>query len=256
MSWLCSCGCRNFSCNTYCPASLTRNFYRGEHIQISPATYDWTLYALAEGRVNKLLMTPNEELHAKFFNEESALVVTMNDADLEEHIHELESIAREAKARILSAVTEKNNRRAKSGNKAWRVEPIGPDPTVTDSINKVKQRSSRMSKLDKMRNKMAELGIPDSELDQMLAKMVAQARKEPEALRAEQKLKGDMKEPTLPTIVTEEEKIARIERRKELDKEDKAIEQAEKEKALAEAQKKKEIQPITGILDPSTLKFT
>src|SRR5215203_2618051 len=197
------------------------------------------MYAMAEGRVKKLLMTPNEELHAKFFNEESALVVTMDDADLEEHIQELEAIAREAKARILSATEEKRNRKAKSGNKAWRVEPIGPDPTVTDAINKVKQRSARMSKVDKMRAQMATPGIPDSELDQMLAKMVALARKEPEALRAEQKLKGDLKTPTLPSIVTEEERIARIEKRKELDKEDKAIEAAEKEKekALAEAQK-------------------
>lgn len=202
-------------------------------------------------------MTPNEELHAKFFNEESALVVTMDDADLEEHIQELEAIAREAKARILSATEEKRNRKAKSGNKAWRVEPIGPDPTVTDAVNKVKQRSQRIGKLDRMREKMAALGIPESELEQMMSKMVAQARKEPEALRAEQKLKGDMK-PTLPTIVTEEERIARIEKRKALDKEDKAIEAAEKaanEKAAAEAQKKI-YQPITGKLDPSTLKFT
>lgn len=202
-------------------------------------------------------MTPNEELHAKFFNEESALVVTMDDADLEEHIQELEAIAREAKARILSATEEKRNRKAKSGNKAWRVEPIGPDPTVTDAVNKVKQRSQRIGKLDRMRDKMAALGIPESELEQMMSKMVAQARKEPEALRAEQKLKGDMK-PTLPTIVTEEERIARIEKRKALDKEDKAIEAAEKaehEKAAAEAQKKI-YQPITGKLDPSTLKFT
>lgn len=188
-----------------------------------------------EGRVKKLLMTPNEELHAKFFSEEAVLVLDLSDADLDEHIHELETIAREAKARILAASQEKRTRAAKSGNKAWKVEPLGPDPTVTESLNKVKQRSGRMSKLDGMRAKMAALGIPDSELDQMMAKMVAQARKDPKALKEEARLKAELKEPPQPpTIVTEEERLARIQRRRDLDAEDARIEKEEKEKKEAE----------------------
>lgn len=178
-----------------------------------------------EGRVNKLLMTtPNEELHAKFFNEEAALVVNMSDVDLDEHIHELETIAREAKARILAASEEKRTRKAKSGNKAWRVEPLGPDPNVTDSLNKVKQRSSRMSKLDKMRDKMAALGLSDADIDAMVSKMVTQARKEPEALRAEAKLKEDLAKPTLPTIQSDEERQARKDEKRRLEAEDKELE--------------------------------
>jgi hypothetical protein len=224
--------------------------------------WDW------EGRVNKLKMsTPNEDLHAKFFNEEAMLVVSMTDIDLDEHIHELETIAREAKARILAASEEKRNRKAKAGSKAWRIEPNGPDPTVTDSINKVKQRSARMGKLEKMRDKMAALGLSDTDIDQMVSKMVAQARKDPEALKAENKLKGDLT--TLPTIQSEEERQARKDEKKRLEDEDKAIAKAEKEKATpivvenepklaialeeapAEAQKKSTIQPITG--DSSSL---
>jgi hypothetical protein len=179
--------------------------------------WDW------EGRVNKLLMTtPNEELHAKFFNEEATLVVSMSDVDLDEHIHELETIAREAKARILAASEEKRNRKAKAGNKAWRVEPLGPDPNVTDSLNKVKQRSSRMSKLDKMRDKMAALGLSDADIDAMVSKMVTQARKEPEALRKEAELKGNM-QPALPTIQSDEERQARKDEKKRLEAEDKEI---------------------------------
>jgi len=129
--------------------------------------------------VKKLLMTPNEELHQKFFNEESALVINLNDAELEEHIQELEMIAREAKARIIAAGEERKNRKAKKGSKGeWQIAPTGPDVTVTDAINKVKQRGSRISKLDKMKDKLAALGISDNEIEQMIAKMVGQARKD------------------------------------------------------------------------------
>lgn len=192
-----------------------------------------------EGRVKKLIMTPNEEKHAKFFSEEAVLVQNMTDVDLDEHIQELEDIAREAKARILASTEEKRNRRAKSGNKAWKVEPLGPDPTVSDSLNKVKQRSARMSKLDSMRAKMAALGIPDADLDIMMSKMIAQARKEPEALRAEAKLKGDLKEHKPPTIPTEEEREAVRAQKAAFEAQDRADEEAEKQaKALKEAMEK------------------
>lgn len=208
---------------------IERGIYDCRGVLAIPARYDdW------EGRVNqKLMTTPNEELHAKFFNEEAVIVATMNDADLDEHIHELETIAREAKARILAGTQEKRNRAAKSGNKSWRVEPLGPDPTVSDSLNQVKQRSARMGKLDSMRAKMAALGIPDAELDQMMAKMVAAARKDPKALKEENKLKNNLNTPQPPTVITEEELAARAARRKALEAEDKAIEKAEKEALVA-----------------------
>jgi len=177
MAWLCICGTTNASLNSHCASDRTLQSI--EHYQITPSTYDSSLYWTAEGRVNKLLMTPNEELHQKFFNEEAALVINLNDAELEEHIQELEMIAREAKARIIAAGEERRNRKAKSGSKGeWQIAPTGPDVTVTDSINKVKQRGSRISKLDKMRDKLAELGLSDNEINQMIAKMVSQARKD------------------------------------------------------------------------------
>lgn len=195
-------------------------------------------------------MTPNEEKHAKFFSEEAVLVQPMSDADLDEHIHELEDIAREAKARIMASTEEKRNRAARKGNKAWRVEPIGPDPTVSDSLNKVKQRSARMGKLDKMRDKLALLGIEESEIDQMLAKMVSQARKEPEALKKEADLKKSLGKKDEPSIVTEEERLKRIAARKELDKQDSILEKLERE------EKKRQESGSSDKLDVSTLKFT
>jgi hypothetical protein len=199
------------------------------HGVLSRYHYDW------EGRVNKLQMsTPNEDLHARFFNEEALLVVNMNDVDLDEHIHELETIAREAKARILAATEEKRTRKAKAGNKAWRIEPNGPDPNVTDSLNKVKQRSQRMGKLDTMRQKMSALGLSDADIDAMMSKMIAAARKEPEALKQEAKLKDDLKTPKAPIISTDAERQAVKDQKKLFEQQDKI--QAAEEKAKAEAQ--------------------
>jgi hypothetical protein len=76
-------------------------------------------------------------------------------------------------------------------------------------------------------------------------------------LREENRLKGDLnKQPALPSIVTEEQKAAQVQARKDLDKKDR--EDAKQEKALAEAQpaNPEERQPITGKLDISSLKFT
>ncbi len=233
---------RCWSCNCIKPDWVTAlhqlriQFDRGIFDHYGVLANPFVFPYVREGRTAKILMTNNEEKHAKFFNEEAALVATMSDADLDEHIHELEEIAREAKARIMAATQNQRDRTAKQGNKKWRVEPLGPDPSVTDSLNKVKARSARMSKLDKMRDKMSVLGIPESEIDQMLAKMVAQARKEPEALRAEEKMKKDLgvKPNPEPSIVTEEERIRRIQARKALDEQDKLLDK------LAEAEKKKE----------------
>lgn len=207
-------------------------------------------------------MTPNEELHAKFFSEEAVLVQPMSDIELDEHIHELETIAREAKARILAATEEQRTRKAKQGSKAWRVEPMGPDTTVTDSINKVRQRSQRISKLDSMRERLAGLGIDDSEIEQMISKMKAKARKDPESLKQEQKLKDDLKKPQEPSIITVEQREEQAARRKELDRKDKEEEAAAKKAAKEKEQEakveppKQVIQPDNGRVDLSKLKFS
>ena len=55
-----------------------------------------------------------EELHAKFFNDETLNVVSSMDlVQLEEHIHTLEMIAFEAKVRLQSSVANKRERVAK-----------------------------------------------------------------------------------------------------------------------------------------------
>lgn len=242
MSWLCICGITNASANIHCAADRTPSFGT-EHYQITPSTYDSSLYWIAEGRVKALLMTPNEELHQRFFNEEAALVANLNDVELEEHIQELEMIAREAKARIIASSEERKNRRAKSGSKGeWQIAPNGPDVTVTDAINKVKQRANRMSKLDKMKDQLAALGIPDSEINQMIAKMVAQARKDkPEA------------NPINTGIISDEQREANKTERKRKDDDD--------DNTSSTAVAKPEIKPNTPVsgstpLDLSKLKFT
>lgn len=223
-----------WSCKSYKPEWITTLYQM--RVEIDRGIFDSygilaNPFLKSERRVNDL--TPNEELHAKFFSEEAVLVIGMNDIDLDEHIHQLEDIAREAKARILAATEEKRNRKAKSG-KPWKVEPLGPDPTVSDSLNKVRQRSSRMSKLDKMREKMSALGLSDFELDQMMSKMLNLARKDPEALKTESKMKQELNN---APIVTDEERERRIKERKALDERDKAEEKAKKESAPVHSSK-------------------
>jgi hypothetical protein len=175
MSWLCHCGVLNASANLSCAGF---QYYRKrEHFQISASGYDSSSYWTHERRLKHL--NENEQLFAKFYNEERLLVIDMADDILEEHIIQYELIAREAKARLTAAAEEKRDRRAKKGSKGeWQIAPSGPDQSVTDTINKVKIRANKMSKLDKLRDSLTGLGLSDHEIDQMVSKMVAQARKD------------------------------------------------------------------------------
>jgi len=172
-------------------------------------------------------LNDNEQLFAKFYNEERVLVIDLADDLLEEHIIELELIAREAKARLTAAAEEKRDRKAKKGSKGeWQIAPTGPDQTVTDTINKVRVRANKMSKLDKMRDSLTGLGLSDHEVDQMISKMVAQARKDKPSA----------------TVVNEGMSIPKG-TKKELNAEADAIEKAEA-KAAREAKVDGPIQPI------------
>lgn len=177
MPWTCKCGLINASINKLCAGLNQPVLDDLQHFQISPSTYDITLYWTRERRIKEL--TANEDKFAQFFNAEAVFVSSMSAIELEEHIQELEEIAFEAKARLTAAKTNKRDRDAKrfvGGD--WSITPTNPDPNVTDTINKVKLRGQRMTKLDKMRDKLAALGIEDKEIEQMIAAMVKQARKD------------------------------------------------------------------------------
>ncbi len=169
MSWLCKCGLINTGLNYTCAAKQQTWF---EHYQISSNTSDFLTSVIAGKELG--LMTPQEELFAKFYNQEKILVKDMDTVQLREHREQLSQIAFEAKARLVAADDEGRDRNAKTKGKEWLVTV---DSTVvsSDAINAVKQRAARMSKMDKLRMQLLTAGIDEDTVKEMVANMERKA---------------------------------------------------------------------------------
>lgn len=174
MSWLCSCGILNSGANEDCAASKTTLF--GEkHKQVSVNSPDWVMARIAANEVGITNMTQQEELFAKFYNHEKILVKDMDVLQLREHRDELQTIAFEAKARLSAADDESKERKAKTANKEWLVTDTKPNQNVSDAINAVKQRASRMSKMDKLREQLKNAGIDEETVREMVSNLEKKA---------------------------------------------------------------------------------
>jgi hypothetical protein len=123
----------------------------------------------------EIRMTEQEELFAKFYNHEKVLVKDMDLIQLREHREELQKIAFEAKARLVASDDETRERKAKSSNKEWLVTDTTPDINVSDSINVVKVRAARMSKMDKLKKDLQKAGLDDATINQMLRNLEGEA---------------------------------------------------------------------------------
>ena len=184
MSWLCKCGINNSGVNSVCAA--TSNRPEQEHYQTSINTFDYLMMVKAEREFNKPV-TENEEKFKSFFNEHTTLVSVMTDAQLIEHIEQLEEIAFEVKAKLLSAKGASKDRSVTKKFKSDSIiSPLAPDQLVTDSINKVTQRAARMSKLDKQSSRLLALGFSQKEVEDMISglRKVAVADTEEEKQKA------------------------------------------------------------------------
>lgn len=167
MSWLCSCGLVNGGTNKYCPGALKGNSPVGtEHKQVSANSPDWIMAAIAAKEVG---MTPQEELFAKFYNHEKLLVKDMDHIQLREHREQLQTIAFEAKARLVAADDETRERKAKTSNKEWLVTDTQQPYDVSAAINVVKTRAARMSKMDKLRKQLQDAHIDESTINEMIS---------------------------------------------------------------------------------------
>jgi len=161
-------------------------------------------------------LTDNEELFSKFFNSEMVLISAMSEAEKIDHIKELEEIAFEAKARLTAA---KSNQRDSAARRRvgseWSISAIEPDQTTSDTINRVKLREKRMSKLDKTRAQLEKLGLEKKDIDVMISAMqkTASNSADAESTRRELEAKaerdehkkngGDDNESTLPVAKAE-----------------------------------------------------
>jgi hypothetical protein len=119
-------------------------------------------------------MTPQEELFQKFYNQEKILVKDMDVSMLREHRDELATIAFEAKARLVATDDESRERNAKSKNKEWLVT-ADSSQVNSDSLNIVKTRQARLSKMDKLKSQLLTAGIDEATVNEMVKNLERKA---------------------------------------------------------------------------------
>src|SRR3970040_390876 len=159
--WRCSCGIVNAGIlNGECSAA--KNWRSIQHQQVSANTLDLFRIQFALRQVEKGLekrdMTPNEELFATYYNRGKILVKDMDDTSLREHREQLRQIATEAKAQLLASDDEIRERQARKGPKQWLVT-TDTSQSVSDAINVVEKRRARMTKMDKLRQQLVDIGM-------------------------------------------------------------------------------------------------
>jgi len=168
MSWLCNCGLINNGLNQNCSAAKTNEYPVKEHRQISSNTPDFLMSVVAAKDLG--IMTPQEELFAKFYNQEKILVKDMDTPTLREHRDTLAQIALEAKARLVADDDETRERTAKTKSKEWLVT-ADSSQVSSDAINAVKTRAARMSKMDKLRMQLLAAGIDEVTVKEMVSNL-------------------------------------------------------------------------------------
>ena len=206
--WKCSCGHIILGNSEWCPAALTH--HKETHVQVSSNSPDWLQALLA---TSELKMTPQEELFAKFYNEEKVLVKDMDHITLREHREQLQQIAFEAKAKVVAADDELRERKAKTNKKDWLVTDT-TQPPVSDLINVVKVRQARMSKADKLAQQLRSINMDEATIKEMVAKIEQKATNstmktvtfnaptiKPKSIQVSSKKNGEDKKPFDPSTL-------------------------------------------------------
>lgn len=113
----------------------------------------------SERREWRISMNEREELHAQFFASEAVLVSSMTFEQLDNHILELEKILLEGRARASAAVEEKKKRVRKMSDDEKDKLVTRPNLSGTEALNSVTKRKDRMTKMDKLQETLAALGL-------------------------------------------------------------------------------------------------
>lgn len=125
-------------------------------------------------------MTPQEELFVKFFNQTALEIKDLNDIELQAYREELSLIALEARAKQTAVIEEDENRKKKRGRKLTELEQrsVTTDETTTDAINAINRRSAKLSKMDKVKKSLMEMGMSEAEAEQIIsARTVAEGKR-------------------------------------------------------------------------------
>jgi hypothetical protein len=120
------------------------------------------------------VMTDQEELFAKFYNQEKLLVKDMDSVQLREHRDELSTIAFEAKARLVATDDEARERNKSSKSKEW-ILPVDNSQVDSDAVSAVKVRAGRMNKIEKLRSQLLAAGIDEDTVKEMVKNLERKA---------------------------------------------------------------------------------
>ncbi len=173
-------------CNAYKPDWITdryqaeveirRGIYLARIESYETSISRLSLHRQADELANKgFTVTPQEELFAKFYNQEVMLVKDMDIIALRTHRDELAAIAFEAKARLVATDDEARTRNAKSKtNKEWLVT-ADESQVNSDTVNAVKVRQARMTKMDKIKSQLLAAGIDDETVKEMVKNLERKA---------------------------------------------------------------------------------
>jgi len=176
MSWLCSCGIVNAGIlNGECAAA--KNWRSIHHQQVSANTLDSFRIQFALRQLKREVikgMTQNEDLFATYYNRGKVLVKDMDDTELREHHDSLHRIVTEAKAQFIAADDEIRERQAKKGPKQWLVT-TDTSQSTSDIINVVEKRKARMTKMDKLKQQLVDLGMDDSIIKETIGNLERKA---------------------------------------------------------------------------------
>jgi len=128
-------------------------------------------------RLEQSSMTEQEALFAKLYNGYKIRVSEMTDEELAVHIAEISDIAFKAKVGKIAADDEKKERISKRTpkGKEFSITSNEPDGRVSDSINAVKVRQNRKTKLDKMYDGFIAAGIPEETAQEMIRNLERKA---------------------------------------------------------------------------------
>lgn len=106
-------------------------------------------------------MTPQEELHAKFFNHKVELIKDMDLLALRAHREELAMIAFKARAEVGAADEVIKQKEKKDKKSPGFTRSVLMDDASSNAINNIQERQKKLSKDEKMIENMRKMGISE-----------------------------------------------------------------------------------------------
>jgi len=114
-------------------------------------------------------MTPQEELFAKFFNQQTVAVKDMDVLTLRAHREELSLIVLEARAKLSATQNALDEIERKSRGVPGFQRSVNTDEATSEAINAINNRAKRLDKKEKIRQSLLAMGVLPKDVEQMMS---------------------------------------------------------------------------------------